>query len=71
MASPESNIYKIGVIVSRKEGVPNPEASALTSDLQRLGFEGANVLSIGQLIKLDIEAVSLDDAIDIAKQASD
>ena len=48
--------FNIHVYVTLKEGVLDPQGSAVQTSLQRLGYEGINHVRIGKMMDLQIES---------------
>ncbi|QKS70416.1 phosphoribosylformylglycinamidine synthase subunit PurS [Paenalkalicoccus suaedae] len=49
-------VYDVKVYVTWKEGVLDPQGAAVTSSLNKLGFDGVEDVRISKMITLKVEA---------------
>ncbi len=63
--------YRVGIIVTAKDGVPNPEKTRLQNKLGGGGFDDTEVVQSGKLFELVIDAVDEESARTLAEKASE
>ena len=54
--------FEVRIEVSPRDGIANPEGSTIERALPALGFEMTGNVRVGKLIRLQVEADSVDEA---------
>tara|TARA_Y100000590_G_scaffold207716_1_gene235215 strand:+ start:10381 stop:10632 length:252 start_codon:yes stop_codon:yes gene_type:complete len=54
--------FEVRIEVSPREGIANPEGSTIERALPALGFEMTGNVRVGKVIRLQVEADSVDEA---------
>jgi len=60
----EGHRWIIEAEIMPKQGVNDPDRDAVMSGLKSLSFDGTQRVRVGKLIRIEIQAVSEDDALD-------
>ena len=54
--------FEVRIEVSQRDGIANPEGSTIERALPALGFEMTGNVRVGKVIRLQVEADSVDEA---------
>lgn len=63
--------YRLEVRITPREGLLDPEGRAVHAALGNLGYEGVEMVRVGRLIQLTVEAASRPEALERVREMCD